>query len=102
MPEPIPLRPAVPVETPLEEVAQWLGDRLLDTRGEVTPTRPVVTGVTLSTLRVRPGDLYVAPAGSRAHGATYAGAAVEAGAVAVLTDPEGATLCAGLDVPVLV
>ena len=65
--------------------------------------RPVtVTGVTISSLRVCPGDLYVAPAGARAHGAAYAEQAVADGAVAVLTDPEGAVLSKGAGVPVLV
>jgi UDP-N-acetylmuramoyl-L-alanyl-D-glutamate--2,6-diaminopimelate ligase len=41
---------------------------------------------------VCPGDLYAALPGSRAHGAVYAGAALEAGAVAVLTDADGASL----------
>ena len=37
-----------------------------------------------------PGDVYAALPGSRAHGVDYAAAAVEAGAVAVLTDAAGA------------
>ena len=52
-----------------------------------------VTGLTLASQRVRPGDLYAAPAGARAHGASFAADAVDAGAVAVLTDPAGAELC---------
>nr|WP_218849422.1 UDP-N-acetylmuramoyl-L-alanyl-D-glutamate--2,6-diaminopimelate ligase [Nocardioides perillae] len=48
-----------------------------------------VTGVTLSTSRTRPGDLYAALPGARAHGADFAGAALEAGAVALLTDDDG-------------
>lgn len=50
----------------------------------------VVAGVTLSSERVLPGDLYAALAGSRVHGIEYAAGAVAAGAVAVLTDPVGA------------
>ncbi|HEX6249672.1 MAG TPA: UDP-N-acetylmuramoyl-L-alanyl-D-glutamate--2,6-diaminopimelate ligase [Nocardioidaceae bacterium] len=65
-------------------------------------TEPVVTGITLSSQRVRPGDVYAALPGSRAHGATYAASAAEAGAVAVLTDDAGADMCRDLDVPVLV
>ncbi len=100
VPDLVPLRPAVPVETPLQEVVEWLGEQGVEVRGDVHPV--VLTGVTMSSLRVHPGDLYVAPAGARAHGASYAGQAVRDGAVAVLTDPEGAALCTGLDVPVLV
>jgi UDP-N-acetylmuramoyl-L-alanyl-D-glutamate--2,6-diaminopimelate ligase len=60
-----------------------------------------VTGVTLRASDVRPGDLFAAIPGSRAHGADYAAAARAAGAVAVLTDPVGAgRVPAGL--PVLV
>jgi UDP-N-acetylmuramoyl-L-alanyl-D-glutamate--2,6-diaminopimelate ligase len=95
----VPLRPDAPVETPLREVVAWLGDRLVDRAGDADP---VVTGMTISSLRVQPGDLYVAPAGARSHGATYAARAVADGAVAVLTDPEGAALCADAGVPVLV
>ncbi len=49
-----------------------------------------VTGLSLSSQRVVPGDLYAALPGARAHGAAYADDAVAAGAVAVLTDPDGA------------
>ncbi|HEU4514516.1 MAG TPA: UDP-N-acetylmuramoyl-L-alanyl-D-glutamate--2,6-diaminopimelate ligase [Nocardioidaceae bacterium] len=66
------------------------------------PSPVTVTGLTLSSARVRPGDVYAALPGSRAHGATYASSAVDAGAVAVLTDAEGAGLCTELDVPVVV
>ncbi len=67
-----------------------------------------VTGTTLSSQRVQPGDLYAALPGTRAHGADYAAQAVTAGAVAILTDPDGAerirpgSAADGLDVPVLV
>ncbi len=58
--------------------------------------------MSLGSRRVLPGDLYAALPGARAHGASYAAEAVARGAVAVLTDAEGAALLAGLDVPVLV
>jgi UDP-N-acetylmuramoyl-L-alanyl-D-glutamate--2,6-diaminopimelate ligase len=51
---------------------------------------------------VQPGDLYVALPGSRAHGASFCGQAVSAGAVAVLTDPDGRALAARCGVPVFV
>jgi UDP-N-acetylmuramoyl-L-alanyl-D-glutamate--2,6-diaminopimelate ligase len=59
-----------------------------------------VSGVTLDSRAVLPGDLYAALPGHVTHGALYARAAVEAGAVAVLTDAEGAQLCAGIGVPI--
>jgi len=48
-----------------------------------------VTGITHDSTAVQPGDLYAALPGSRHHGAEFCGQAVAAGAVAVLTDPEG-------------
>jgi UDP-N-acetylmuramoyl-L-alanyl-D-glutamate--2,6-diaminopimelate ligase len=62
----------------------------------------VATGLSLSSQRVRPGDIYAALPGSRAHGATYAADAVSAGAVAVLTDEEGARIIGETAVPLLV
>ncbi len=84
----------------MRTVAGWLGDTLVEVLGAADDV--AVTGLTLSSQRAVPGDLYVAPAGTRAHGATYAAQAVEAGAVAVLTDPAGAALCPEIGVPVLV
>ncbi|MCH1868274.1 UDP-N-acetylmuramoyl-L-alanyl-D-glutamate--2,6-diaminopimelate ligase [Nocardioides sp. CFH 31398] len=54
-----------------------------------------VGGLTLATSRVLPGDLYAALPGARAHGADYTQQALAAGAVAVLTDPEGARRARG-------
>uniref|UniRef100_UPI0032AECC0C UDP-N-acetylmuramoyl-L-alanyl-D-glutamate--2, 6-diaminopimelate ligase n=1 Tax=Nocardioides sp. BP30 TaxID=3036374 RepID=UPI0032AECC0C len=48
-----------------------------------------VTGISLSSQRILDGDLYAALPGSRVHGIEYVEDAVEAGAVAVLTDQEG-------------
>ncbi|WP_248783885.1 Mur ligase domain-containing protein, partial [Actinoalloteichus caeruleus] len=48
----------------------------------------VVTGATLRAQEARPGDLFAALPGGRAHGADFAGQAVAAGAVAILTDEE--------------
>ena len=64
----------------------------------------VVTGVTLDSRAVLPGDLYAALPGANVHGARFVGAAVGLGAVAVLTDPAGAALLAlqEITVPVLV
>lgn len=60
--------------------------------GVTTPTASadtLVTGITHDSRAVRPGDLYAALPGSRAHGAEFAAAAAAAGAVACLTDPAG-------------
>jgi UDP-N-acetylmuramoyl-L-alanyl-D-glutamate--2,6-diaminopimelate ligase len=61
-----------------------------------------VTGVSHASNEVRPGDLYAALPGARRHGAEFAAAAAQAGAVAVLTDPAGRELAARSGLPVLV
>lgn len=60
---------------------------LFDTQGQVDGLQ--VTGITLDSRDVRPGDLYVGMPGSRQHGAAFAEQARERGAVAMLTDSEG-------------
>ena len=63
-----------------------------------------VTGVTLNSRAVAPGDLYAALPGANAHGAAFAAGAVRSGAAAVLTDASGAALLEqeGLAVPCVV
>lgn len=88
MPEaPRPLRPS---RTESVSLGSLLGD----------PTP--ISGVTLDSRRVCPGDLYVALPGQLTHGARFAAAAVAAGAVAILTDPAGAALLEQPGVPVVV
>lgn len=48
-----------------------------------------IGGVTLRAQDAAPGDLFAALPGSSAHGAQFARTAVDGGAVAVLTDPDG-------------
>jgi UDP-N-acetylmuramoyl-L-alanyl-D-glutamate--2,6-diaminopimelate ligase len=61
-----------------------------------------VSGVTLDSRSIAPGDLYAALPGSRAHGAAYAAAAAAAGAAAVLTDPAGRERAAATGLPLIV
>ncbi|HEY3733527.1 MAG TPA: UDP-N-acetylmuramoyl-L-alanyl-D-glutamate--2,6-diaminopimelate ligase [Streptosporangiaceae bacterium] len=61
-----------------------------------------ITGVTHDSRRVRPGDLYAALPGLRQHGALFCREAAEAGAVAVLTDPDGRDVATGSALPVFV
>ncbi len=61
-----------------------------------------VTGTTHDSRAVRPGDLFVAAPGARVHGAEHAGAAVAAGAAAVLTDAAGQDFAAATGATVLV
>ncbi|MGO4343106.1 UDP-N-acetylmuramoyl-L-alanyl-D-glutamate--2,6-diaminopimelate ligase [Pedococcus sp. 2YAF34] len=91
MPSP---RPASPHAIALSAVAS-----LVD--GTASGADVEVTGVTLSSQDVLPGDLYAALPGANTHGARYAAGALAAGAVAVLTDHAGEQVLAeeGVDVP---
>jgi UDP-N-acetylmuramoyl-L-alanyl-D-glutamate--2,6-diaminopimelate ligase len=91
-------RPARVESQPLSAIAALLG----------APTRPsdpresvLVSGLTAASNQIRPGDLFAGVPGSHGHGATFAGEALRAGAVAVLTDPAGAALL-GSQTPVVV
>lgn len=91
------LRPAHPAGDRLGALAERIGIT------EVGSADVHVTGVTLRSQDVRPGDLFAALPGGSAHGARFAADAVRAGAVAVLTDPAGAgQVPAGPGAPVLV
>jgi UDP-N-acetylmuramoyl-L-alanyl-D-glutamate--2,6-diaminopimelate ligase len=93
----VPPRPSTPRRTSLGDLADLLG--------VAGPSQPVaVTGVTLDSRAVQPGDLYAALPGARVHGADYAGSARAAGAVALLTDAAGAerAAAAGVGLPALV
>ncbi|MFF4831217.1 UDP-N-acetylmuramoyl-L-alanyl-D-glutamate--2,6-diaminopimelate ligase [Streptomyces sp. NPDC001315] len=92
---PGPPRPVQVSATPLAELADQLGATTPDNAAEVT-------GVTHDSRAVRPGDLYAALPGARAHGADFVVQAAGLGAVAVLTDPAGAERAAATGLPVLV
>lgn len=82
-PRPIGLEPVS-----LRELS-FISGATVSTVGERGGGDSVVTGVTLRSGDVRAGDLFVARAGSRAHGAVYAGDAARRGAAAILTDADG-------------
>ncbi|MFZ5871496.1 MAG: UDP-N-acetylmuramoyl-L-alanyl-D-glutamate--2,6-diaminopimelate ligase [Actinomycetota bacterium] len=92
------------VPRPSRSAGRTLADlhTLLGRPGDPPAADVLVTGVTLDSRAVRPGDLYAALPGARAHGADFAGQAAAAGAVACLTDPAGATRAAGSGLPLLV
>ncbi len=96
-PAPITLRPERTEPVALGEVAAAAGAEVAPDAADVQ-----VTGVTFASGQVRPGDLYVGIRGANAHGAQFAGQAAEAGAVALLTDAEGAALAEASALPVLV
>jgi UDP-N-acetylmuramoyl-L-alanyl-D-glutamate--2,6-diaminopimelate ligase len=89
-------RPQHTEPIPLTALADAVGARVRGGAGGVE-----VTGFTLSSQRVRPGDLYAALPGTRSHGIFFAPAAVDAGAVAVITDQDGAD-ATDITVPLLV
>jgi UDP-N-acetylmuramoyl-L-alanyl-D-glutamate--2,6-diaminopimelate ligase len=94
----------VPSPRPTSVVAVALGEvaALLETSAPVGADAVRLTGVSLDSRTVQPGDLYAALPGFLAHGGSFAAQAVDAGAVALLTDRQGAELAGDLGVPVLV
>ncbi|WP_404383440.1 UDP-N-acetylmuramoyl-L-alanyl-D-glutamate--2,6-diaminopimelate ligase [Knoellia locipacati] len=93
-------RPASRDSSSLRELALLAGAPTDDSTGLDVG----VTGVTLDSRAVQPGDLYAALPGARAHGADFAAQAVAAGAAAVLTDADGVARLrdAGVTLPVIV
>ncbi len=75
---------------------------LLGVATETSYEQVRVSGVTLDSRAVRAGDLYAALPGTVTHGAQFAANAREAGAVAVLTDVDGADQARAAGLPVLV
>ncbi|WP_371157063.1 UDP-N-acetylmuramoyl-L-alanyl-D-glutamate--2,6-diaminopimelate ligase [Jannaschia sp. 2305UL9-9] len=66
--------------------------KTLSELGLTGPDGLIIDGLAVDNRRVRAGDLFAALPGSTVHGATYAADALDRGAVAVLTDPAGASL----------
>ncbi|MDQ3627631.1 MAG: UDP-N-acetylmuramoyl-L-alanyl-D-glutamate--2,6-diaminopimelate ligase, partial [Actinomycetota bacterium] len=95
----VPVRPRRVVPVLVTRIADAVDAPLL---GAADPSGVAVTGLTLSTGSVLPGDLYAALPGAHTHGARFAARAVEAGAAALITDAAGAPDCAATGRPVLV
>ncbi|MET1022542.1 MAG: UDP-N-acetylmuramoyl-L-alanyl-D-glutamate--2,6-diaminopimelate ligase [Arthrobacter sp.] len=92
-------RPAAVTAVQLATIGEAVGVVVPGSSGSVP-----VTGISLNSRTVQPGDLYVALPGASRHGADFVPQAVEAGAAAVLTDDAGARLLAfshDIAVPVL-
>ncbi|MFF5636771.1 UDP-N-acetylmuramoyl-L-alanyl-D-glutamate--2,6-diaminopimelate ligase [Streptomyces sp. NPDC012825] len=89
-----PPRPERVRPTPLGDLAAHLGT---DTPGDAE-----ISGITHDSRAVRPGDVYAALPGARAHGADFVDQAAGLGAAAILTDPAGAERAAATGLPVLV
>lgn len=91
------LRPEHPVARPLSALVSEFGLHHIGSLDGVE-----ITGVTLRSTEVRPGDLYVGIKGAKLHGANFTADAKTAGAVAILTDPEGAEIAAQSGLPIVV
>ena len=85
------LRPA-PVEVRLADIAERCGLSVPDPSSADVR----VTGITLDSRSVQPGDIFAALPGAHAHGASFIPQARDLGAVAVLTDLDGLASAAGL------
>ncbi|WP_347753929.1 UDP-N-acetylmuramoyl-L-alanyl-D-glutamate--2,6-diaminopimelate ligase [Agrococcus sp. ProA11] len=81
------LRPEHPAPRPLAGLVEEFG---LDVGGDLDGIE--VSGITNDSSDVQPGDLFAALPGAKRHGAEFAGAAIERGASAVVTDAAGAAL----------
>lgn len=90
------MRPTTNPARPLNGLAALLG---IDQTGWDAVS---ATGITHDSRSVRRGDVYAALPGARAHGARFAAQAAEAGAAAILTDPDGYDRAAATGLPVLV
>ena len=90
------LRPEHPTPRPLVGLVQEFG---LEYRGDLDGVE--VTGATLSTNDLHPGDLFVGVQGVKAHGAGFAAQAAEHGAVAIVTDEAGAELASDSGLPII-
>jgi UDP-N-acetylmuramoyl-L-alanyl-D-glutamate--2,6-diaminopimelate ligase len=96
------IRPANRLNRPLSALSTLLGVRLVSV-GSFGPNElGSLSGITLDSRSVEPGDLYVALPGARVHGAAFCADAVASGAVAVLTDPDGRARAVASGVPVFV
>jgi len=96
------IRPATRPRRPLSALSTLLGVRLASDRTPGPNELGFLSGITLDSRSVEPGDLYVALSGARVHGAAFCADAVASGAVAVLTDPDGRARAQASGVPVFV
>ncbi|MDZ8274420.1 UDP-N-acetylmuramoyl-L-alanyl-D-glutamate--2,6-diaminopimelate ligase [Microbacterium aquimaris] len=91
------LRPENPPTHALADFARGVGARSSDDLSGVT-----LSGITLATADLTPGDVFVAVRGVNRHGAEFAPAAADAGAVAVVTDTAGESIARAAGLPVLI
>ena len=84
------IRPLTSFSLALSEVAHLVG-------ADFDPQNNVqITGIAQRDSEIEPGDLFLAFPGAKVHGAKFADVAKKNGAVAILTDAEGAALATNL------
>ena len=91
------LRPENP---PARSLAELAGRFARETHGDLDGVS--VSGITLATADLRAGEAFVAIRGVNRHGAEFARAAADKGAVAIVTDADGAAIAADAGLPILV
>lgn len=91
------LRPSDPPRRALGELSDRFGQ---DTRGDLADVQ--LSGITLATADLRSGEAFVAINGVNRHGAEFAQTAADQGAVAIITDAEGADLAASAGLPIVI
>lgn len=91
------LRPANPPRRELSELATRFAREV---RGDLSGV--ALSGITLATADLRAGEAFVAIQGVNRHGAEFAEIVAEKGAVAIITDADGAAIAEPAGLPILV
>ncbi|MGO2847551.1 MAG: Mur ligase family protein, partial [Microbacterium gubbeenense] len=91
------LRPVAPPQRSLTDLAARFGTA---TRGEIDGV--TLTGITLATADLRAGEVFVAIRGVNQHGAMFSATAAEKGAVAIVTDQDGAEIAQDSGLPIVI
>jgi UDP-N-acetylmuramoyl-L-alanyl-D-glutamate--2,6-diaminopimelate ligase len=90
------LRPDKPNQVRVSELAAELGVEFSQSDKDV-----LLTGVSMNTGDVRPGDIFFAMPGFKTHGANFADQAASLGAVAIATDDEGLKILGTSALPII-
>jgi UDP-N-acetylmuramoyl-L-alanyl-D-glutamate--2,6-diaminopimelate ligase len=91
------LRPDHVAPVSLQDFALHFGLEIVGDSSAVS-----MTGISMNTGDLRPGDLFIAMPGVKTHGANFVHKAIEQGAVAVVTDTQGMQLLQDCALPTLV
>jgi UDP-N-acetylmuramoyl-L-alanyl-D-glutamate--2,6-diaminopimelate ligase len=87
------------VSRPIEEFKRTIASVAAIANGNlIGDSTTLITGVSVSSKDVQKGDLFIALPGEKSHGAEFVAEAISLGAVAVLTDAEGAAKISQLPV----